>query len=115
MMKKSTAIRVASKNFPNVLSNSNTRFANSNSKLNIWWFDIPPHTRLRNTYINLLMYDQKCQTLYYLEVESKFLSDNHSAVYVRPDNEAITLYLSTSQINQFRDLHASHIYTKIPE
>jgi hypothetical protein len=104
-MKKSTAIAIAVRNSPNVLHNKNTFFASSNAELNIWWFDIPAHARSQHAYVNLLMYDGQHQLLYYLKVESKFLSRNRSAVCMYPDNATITLYLSTGEGNRFQDIN----------
>jgi hypothetical protein len=104
-MKRSKAIKQVRQHSPGVNS-QNTCFANSNSKTNICWFDIPSTKRLKNTHINLLIYDRGNNSLSHLEFPSEYLNDRLSSVYIRPDNKSVTLYLSMKESNRFQDIHS---------
>ncbi len=104
-MKRSKAIKQVSQHSPGVNS-QNTCFANSNSKTNICWFDIPSTKRLKNAQINLLIYDRENKSLSHLELPAEYLNDRLSSVYIRPDNKKVTLYLSMNESNRFQDIHS---------
>ncbi len=104
-MKRSKAIKQVSQHSPGVNS-QNTCFANSNSKTNICWFDIPSTKRLKNPQINLLIYDRENKSLSHLELPAEYLNDHLSSVYIRPDNKSVTLYLSMNESNRFQDIHS---------
>ena len=85
---------------------SSIHFANVNSAKDVWWLDIPlaKLDSAGSSKIGLLLYDQRSDQLYYLEVPTFYLKDNLNRLVVRSAKGCISLELSTEAHKLFRDV-----------
>ncbi|MFN2531086.1 MAG: hypothetical protein ABR555_07295 [Pyrinomonadaceae bacterium] len=85
---------------------SSIHFSNINSAKDVWWLDIPlaKLDSAGSQKIGLLLYDDKSDQLYYLEVPKSYLKDHLSRLVVRATKGCISLELSTDSHKLFRDV-----------
>ncbi len=85
---------------------SSIHFANVNSAKEVWWLDIPlaKLDTVGNSKIGLLLYDDRSDHLYYLEVPKTYLKDNLNRLVLRSAKGCISLELSTEAHKLFRDV-----------
>jgi len=106
-MNKGQAIaRIVRQGLVSEVTSSNIHFANVNSAKDVWWLDIPlaKLESARNPTIGLLLYEQRSDQLYYLEVPKSYLRDNLNRLVVRSSKGCISLELSTEAHKLFRDV-----------
>ncbi|MDQ3668397.1 MAG: hypothetical protein M3410_17845 [Acidobacteriota bacterium] len=80
-----------------VVDASSIHFANINSAKDVWWLDIPlaKVVSAGSSKIELLLYNQKSDQLYYPEVPTSYLKNNLNRLVVRSAKGCISLELST--------------------
>jgi hypothetical protein len=95
-----------------VLQSSNTRFANINKTVPVWWLEVPfkmvaePNAE---EFVHLLLYDRDSRKLHHLRVPTSYLRENlkkpePSKLRERSDKESIALWLSsTDDYRLFQD------------
>jgi hypothetical protein len=87
-----------------VLHSSNTRFANINKTVPVWWLEVPLKMVAEpdaEEFVHLLLYDRYSQKLHHLRVPTSYLRENlrrsePSKLRWRPDKESIALWLSSN-------------------
>ena len=106
-MKKSNAIDKV--NFflgEKILNNGNTRFANKNSRKNVWWFDIPLEMISSRNFERLYLI-VFAEQLYLLDVPTEFFQENFDNLVKRitkERREVISIELSVEDSNKFVDV-----------
>jgi hypothetical protein len=93
---------------PTILNNRNTRFANINLGVDVWWLHIPPGmVEPDGRAIHVLLYDHRCGAVHYLRVPGPYFTENLSNLVVRRANGTdgvISLSLSTDRPRLFQDV-----------
>jgi len=105
-IKKREAIDKVNKRFKtHMLTLTNTRFANINSRKEVWWLDIPLRCIKANSQgnIHLILYNYRTKELHHLNVPSAFFLKNIKGLVVREDKDIITLELAVEATRQFQD------------
>ncbi len=104
-MDKKTAIKILNNYYEQVrFNNINSLFSNINASKDVWWFDIPLKKLSSHTEINLLLYDDKTDTIHHLRVPIEYLKSNLDKLHVREDKDCISLELSTEEYMLFKDI-----------
>jgi hypothetical protein len=88
-----------------ILNSRNTRFANVNATVDVWWLDIPRTMYNGESPIHLLLYDYRSGLVEHLKVPSSYFRKKQSDLVVRRDNGSISIYLSTDSSRLFQDTH----------
>jgi len=72
----------------------------------VWWLDIPVAklSQAGSPNLGLLLYDHRCDRLYYLDVPKAYFRENQSRLVIRNEKECISLELSTEAQKMFRDV-----------
>lgn len=107
VMNKAQAIaHIVHQGLASEVTASSIHFANVNSAKNVWWLDIPlaKLAIVSGPRIGLLLYEQRCDRLHYLEVPKSYLKDNLNRLVVRSSKGCIGLELSTEPHKLFRDV-----------
>ena len=104
-IRKPEAIAIANRGGAMQLRTNTTAFANVNSSQEVWWFDIPLAKVVAERYdaIDLLVVTSDVRLLHHLRVPVAWLRENLSNFHVRIDKQAVSLELSSREVNLFQD------------
>lgn len=84
----------------NVLSNSNTNFANINKAIPIWWFDVNQNRFLEDLHLILA----KNEGFIWLKIPKGTVKDPKKIFYIRADNGLVQLKISSERQNYLKDV-----------
>lgn len=108
MKKKEAITKLNSRKDAPLLTNANTRFANINTRKEVWWLDIPVRCLKANSgnALNLVLYNHRTDELHHLSVPSTFFFKNLKGLVVRKDKDVITLELAVEAAHQLQDVRS---------
>jgi hypothetical protein len=105
-MNRSEAIAIIRRHGNSSVTPSSFHFANVNAAKDVWWLDIPlaKLSQAGDSNIGLLLYDERLNRLYVLEVPKSYFKDHARDLVVRAEKGCISLELSTKDSKMFRDV-----------